>query len=307
MSLQFIELGFTASAEATSGTLPDYLGATLRGAFGFHLKQTVCQVFHGRCTQCLLQSACPYPALFDGVPPRDRQFMRLYPAVPQPFVLLVPEPGQRWGGDDELRWGVRLFGGACRFWPYVLHSFETAGAAGIGRARVHYQIESVSDGLQGAVIWRRGGDVAAEPVVRILEPRPVPPRCRLRWRFLTPLSCRRNGQSERELDGISLLISGRRRFEIMSHFYGAPAGPAEQRPPRAEPQDFKILHQDIRPWGFERFSNRQQRRMRLDGLLGEIIVEGPWGCSGSWLHAIETLHLGKATSFGFGRVEWEPV
>jgi hypothetical protein len=42
-------------------------------------------------------------------------------------------------------------------------------------------------------------------------------------------------------------------------------------------------------------------------MLGEIAITGPWGRAGSWLFAAEKIHLGKATSFGFGRVHWERI
>ena len=130
---EFVELGFEAELAGSRRTLPPFTGATLRGGFGWLLKQTVCQVSHGNCERCLLKAACPYPAVFEGLPPAERDIMRKYPRIPQPFVILTdpvtPETEQADCGT--LRWGVRLFGPATRFWPYVVHTFQTAGEQGL--------------------------------------------------------------------------------------------------------------------------------------------------------------------------------
>ena len=81
---QFVELNFSATI-ADRAALPPFLGATLRGALGHLLRKTVCQVAHGDCDRCVLQAACPYPAVFEGRPPVDRDFMRKYPRIPQPY------------------------------------------------------------------------------------------------------------------------------------------------------------------------------------------------------------------------------
>jgi hypothetical protein len=44
--------------------------------------------------------------------------------------------------------------------------------------------------------------------------------------------------------------------------------------------------------------------LKLNVTQGDLVIEGPWGEMGAWLPALPIVHLGKATSFGFGRVEW---
>ena len=45
--------------------------------------------------------------------------------------------------------------------------------------------------------------------------------------------------------------------------------------------------------------------MELHGTVGEIVIAGPWGRVGNWLHAASLLHVGKSVTFGFGAVTWE--
>jgi hypothetical protein len=312
--LRYCEIHFDAelSGDMSRAALPPFLGTTLRGAFGFVLKKLVCQVAHGQCGRCLLRSVCPYSTIFEGMGPPERRIMRKYPRVPQPFVLVVPGPRETASEaeDDRLRWGVRLFGPAMTYWPYVVHAFETAGEEGVGRNRVRFRLERVTDAIAGEPLVTGAEETGAEPsALRIPEQAdgemPEGP-CTLRWRFETPLRIRHGRRlNPAELDPFALVLAGRRRHDLMQHFYGEGDADGGRENPWLDAERFETVASDIRPWGFERYSRRQRRRMRLDGLLGEATIRGPWHEVGAWLMAADRLHLGKATSFGFGRVRWE--
>ena len=303
--MHFVELQFEAELADSRSNLPPFLGATLRGALGRLLKQTVCQVAGGNCEPCLLQTICPYPAVFEGLAPSERDFMRKYPRVPQPFVLIVPSPDDVADESRMLTWGIRLFGSAERYWPYVIHIFNVCGELGIGRRRCRYRLNRVTDGRQGAPLWSEGRSHKIEPVSRKIAVTRLPERCALRWRLETPLRIKRNGRwRSGRLEGLDLLLAGRRRFQIMNYFYGDGAPEDGQWCGR---EAFVTRDQSLQAWGFRRYSGRQKRRMNLHGLIGEAVIEGPWGRVGRWLHAVKSIHLGKATSFGFGRVDWEVV
>lgn len=303
--MEFVELEFAAEFK-TPTRLPRFIGATLRGAFGYLLKQTICQVSHGECGRCLLQSACPYPAVFEGLPPQDRNFMRRYPYVPQPFVLVVPPPARRAEEIGGLNWGIRLFGSAIRFWPYVIHAIQIVGEKGIGRESAKYLLRRVTDVSTKSDIWLAGYETVQKPVPLTCgnAGEPLTERCTLRWHFTTPLRFRSRQPRDAAVSGLDLVLLGRRRFQIMDHFYGT--GEADEVN-HLDANEFQTLDSQIRPFGFNRFSGRQKRRMNLSGYVGEITIEGPWGRAGKWLHSAEQIHLGKATSFGFGRVHWERV
>jgi hypothetical protein len=305
--LHYMDLHFRAVKEQTTTLLPPFLGITLRGAFGMQLKRIVCQVRHGQCLRCLLRPACPYPSIFEGLPPDNRAMLRKYPAIPQPFLLLVPAPGPCQQEEAHISWGLRLFGPAARYWPYVVHTFDVAGQQGIGRGRCRFRLERVTDGDDGPDLL-----TAAAPQPRRREvpqcTRVLPERCVLRWSFQTPLRLSADGRLR--LDGLSpldLLKSGRRRLAILSHFYGLADNTEVEAEAHLDASEFRIIESDLHVWRSSRFSNRQRQRMDLDGLIGTITIEGPWGRAGAWLAAAPTIHLGKATSFGFGRVSWELV
>lgn len=322
--LTYADLHFHGRA-AEPGGLPEFIGIPFRGALGTLLKSIVCQVSHGQCAACLLQSACPYPAIFEGLPPASRTIMRKYPQIPQPFVLVVAPPNAA-PNTDHVEFSVRLFGTAIRFWPYVCHTFFRAAEAGIGRARTRITWDQVTSGADGQPIWTAAENQWSEPQIRpavslvagsrsltshVDADPSASERQILRWRFLTPANF--TGVSSRDMAedfGLQLLLAGRRRLEVLNHFYGdspAPDPAMHESSRRFAPEEFRTIEASVRPWGATRFSGRQQRRMTVEGFFGEALIEGPWSQTGPWLHAAPVIHVGKKTSFGFGRVEWEVV
>ena len=136
----------------------------------------------------------------------------------------------------------------------------------------------------------------------------MPERCSLRWRFHTPVQIVRDGTAVgTQLDGLDLLLAGRRRWTVMNTIHGTRPESPDEPAVRFERSDFITRSSQLRHWNISRYSGRQERRVELHGVVGEIVIEGPWGLVGDWLPAIPVLHLGKSVSFGLGAVEWEVV
>ncbi len=230
--------------------------------------------------------------------------MRRYPQIPQPFVLIVDPPGHAKESSSKIHWGMRLFGDSIKYWPYVVYTFKQAGEHGLGKARLQYDLGPVIDQLSGNELDLE----TIEPVTleaTTKQSTTLPQRCRLHWQFNTPLRLVRNErlQSHR-LTPVDLIVAGKRRYETLNYFFGS----NEATPARIfQPQEFRVVYDNVHSWGFRRFSGRQRRSIELTGLLGEMVIEGPWGEMGPWLSAAQVTHLGKATTFGFGQVSWSVV
>ena len=130
------------------GQLPAFRGATFRGAIGYALKRTVCHVRNTPCQQCPVVMNCIYSSLFEGVAPSGRQIMRKYPNIPQPFVLVLnhidPENIHK---GETCDFQVRLFGSAISHVPYLTYAIMQAGEQGLGKARIPFLLNSVSQQL----------------------------------------------------------------------------------------------------------------------------------------------------------------
>lgn len=304
--MHYVDLRFEAKlARADHGLR--YLGPTLRGAFGLALKNAVCQMKHAECERCLLVDACPYPAIFEGRPPRHLREAWKSPALPQPFVLEVAPPGSWDGEPTDLRWGLRLFGAAAAWSPYVVEAFLRLGRRGIGSKRTPFEVNGVLDEVSGQPVWQSGADTMLPPSPRELEVARSAEAGPVRWRLHTPLHVREGSEERRDIDGLALVIAGRRRWQLMEKFYGTPPLVPLADSERLETSEFRTLAYDVRPWGLVRFSGRQKQRVQLSGLVGELVIDGPWDRVRPWMSVVEAVHIGKYASFGFGRVTWERV
>lgn len=303
--MEYADLRFIAFAEQ-SIKWPEYIGQTLRGAFGLSLKALACQRKERRCEECPESLACAYAVLFEGAAPVNRAILRKYPQVPQPFVLVPAEStSEGLNKDGRLEFTIRLIGPAIEMYPYVIRAGMRMLQYGLGGKRVPFRLQAIHDS-HGSIYTH--GDPAVRAVHRqslTLPPQPAPVIGRIMLKFLTPLRLAVDGRPSHDPSLEAILAAVVRRCRILNHFYGdgnelATPGELLDAAGAAERIDCALLSKNLR-----RFSGRQQRTMMLDGVLGTLTYKWPSGCAGPqhWLQLGSVLHVGKATTFGFGRIE----
>jgi len=181
-----------------------------------------------------------------------------------------------------------------------------AGRFGLGRNRSLIEWNAVTSGDDGTPIWSRNDerwDTPSPSQICRNAALAKDPSQKLLWRFLTPTQITSETFQPEKL-ALKIVTAGKRRWDLIRHFYGNEVGESLGSR-RVEADEFTIERCDLQPWAARRFSGRQKRRMTVQGQVGEVEISGPWGDVGDWLHAVPVIHLGKKTSFGFGRVEWE--
>jgi len=304
--LRTLDLVFDAELRG-DGAMPTFWGTTLRGAFGFSLKNTVCHVSHRQCDRCILRTRCAYPVIFEGIPPDDRTFMRKYPHVPQPFVLSFdyPAPAAVRAGD-RFRFGMRLFGPAADVFPFAVYAVLRMEDSGLGRHRTPFRIHTVTDGRR--LLYRHGDHGIRTPTIDCiaLDARERP-ASRLRVRFATPTRLRVDGRLTGDMDVAAVFRALLRRFRILTYFYGESEPDHDASAAFAQVDRARVLHCDLAWQDVPRYSSRQQDRMSLGGFVGHMDLELPPGELGQWFAIAERIHIGKATSFGFGRIICEEL
>lgn len=289
-----------------SGSLPSFRGTTLRGAFGYALKDTVCALRRQECGTCLCRSRCAFPNVFEGVPPPARTFMRNYPYVPQPFVMRVVDRAKRdiHEGDTE-EFGIRCFGPASELYPYVLMAVIEMGQRGLGRDQIAFAVTGVSDGEKTIYDAACGGELQ-NPTRRTAAHSASANGAgsiRLDLEYLTPTRIRTEGRTNRLPDLPAIIRAAYRRLRILDHFYGdGDSIPEDVSDMLAVAEQARPLDSSVRPYTINRRSTRQQTDMALDGVVGRASYELPDASLVPWLSMAEDCHIGKATSFGFGRI-----
>jgi hypothetical protein len=284
-----------------------YRGSAWRGVFGHALKRLVCIWRERDCPRCLVAKNCAYPYLFET--PMARSNEEREELSPHPFLL---EIAGEWGRRmvDRERLIVTLLGDGGKSWPYVLQAFREAGAMGFGPQKARMELQSIrQEDPVGSGQWREAwgpgdGLTVLPPSTPAIPPQPEV----LRIRFATPVRLRLQQSlvSPAELTPLRFLEAVERRAGMLAklHGEGRPAGTGRRAARWAE--RVRELHRNLRWQDWERFSNRQKRKILMGGVSGdwEWYLEPDWD---GWelLWTFQWLHVGKGTSMGLGRYQIE--
>ncbi|MCZ2152993.1 MAG: CRISPR system precrRNA processing endoribonuclease RAMP protein Cas6 [Bryobacterales bacterium] len=294
-----------------------YPGSAWRGVFGHALKSLVCVTRAPDCRGCMLLHSCAYPYLFE-TPGEDSENPNAEsePAprgsatanrAPHPLIFRF-ESGPLEAGSP-YRVGMVLAGQATSYLSFAARALEEAADRGIGSRRDRFRLRRIEQEYPaGSGHWRSilraGRHVLSLPAVPPLLP--ARPR-RVRIELLSPLRLRTKGRYV-QADGAlgEFAASLLRRHLMMLRFHG--------RKPIDE--DLSGLFRSAHAWKPEaqrlywhdwtRYSNRQQTKMQMGGLLGEFVADLD-GFPEIWpsLHIGQYLHAGKGAIMGLGayRVE----
>jgi len=289
-------------------TLPAFKGSTLRGAFGHALRRSVCSMPPQQpCRRCSLRDACTYSRLFETfitgpTPP----WLGGSLAAPRPFVL---EPGTdrtAFAPGDPLSFDFLLCGRAAEWSPYALLAVERMGGWGLGAGRHPFdlhQAQSLGPDGSWTELHRSGG-----PGPRRLGPSPLCaetnglPAERLTLRFTTPTRLQVGKRLLAELTPRALVFKMLRRHLELAHFYTDAEVDWDFEPLLAHAESLRIETQRLTWQPLTRYSNRQQQKLAIGGLVGEITLVGELTALHPLLRSAEIFHIGKGTTLGLGKV-----
>jgi CRISPR-associated endoribonuclease Cas6 len=311
-SLSFLPLRLVLKA-ITPLQLPPFKGSALRGGFGHAFKETVCVVEHRECPRCLLRTRCAYPYVFDTPVPDGATRMRKYTQAPHPFVLLPPlEEKTRYEPGDSLAFDLTLIGRGSDFLPYFLYTFERLGERrGIGRGRGRFAVDSAlwrpPDGCEVPIY--RGDDKVLHSTFRsvTVEDLPYPKESidHTTLIFLTPTRVVFGEHLTSTLDFHVVIRTLLRRVSNLAYFHAGTELSLDFRALIAEAQNIETVSSDLRWIDWERYSARQDTRMRLGGIVGQVTFGGNLQEFLPLLRLGEYIHMGKGTSFGLGKYRME--
>lgn len=291
--------------------LPSYKGSTLRGGFGFAFRRVVCAIKDKECPDCLLKEKCVYSYVFETPPPSDTKIMRKYRAAPHPFVI-EPPPEKRRGfkPGDELQFGLTLIGRAVDYLPYFIYTFDELGKSGIGKGKAKYELRDVS--CNGKTIYDSGTktlksfqtsslDLNIENVIT-RSPDKNRDDVAISLSFLTPTRILYNSHLTLDLEFHILIRNLLRRLSLLFYFHcnGDPSG-WDFKGIIERAKDVKVKKRDLKWYEWQRYSGRQEIRLKMGGFVGDITFEGDIEPFIPLIKAGEVLHVGKGMGFGLGK------
>jgi len=297
--------------------LPEYKGSAFRGGFGYAFKRATCITRDRYCEPCILKSSCAYYKVFESkIPHETADRLRLGGDAPHPFVIEPPMTGRQFFQQgDRLTFSLVLFGSAVGQLPFFVYAFMILGESfGIGKARGRFRLLSVED-ENGKQLYDNGnlsGGFLIRSAEEIMRSDLISENDCLKIRFETPVRLKTSfGRDKKSLvtgmnnpaDFRVLLKSLYHRAFVINQLYGegVKEGAFDSRTLPLVDDQVKIENSNTSWYDWERYSNRQQRHMKLGGLMGEVTLSGKVAQYAPLFRLGRYLHVGKGTGFGLGK------
>lgn len=325
MKIPYKRFTFIMEAEEEIN-LPSYKGSTFRGAFGTQFRRVVCALKKEDCRDCLLKQRCVYAYIFESYSPDGANILGRVNAIPHPFVIEPPEEEkQLYHAGQTFSIGLILIGEAIQYLPYFIYTFDLLGKNGIGRGRGSCQLKEVytvnPQGNTKLIYCSKTRKVESfseecidlsQPIFSVTEGS-VPGNLKnateeITLRFLTPTRLKYGGKLTIDLEFHIFIRQLLRRLFLLRHYYckdnltdADVSGEGYHRILIDGACSTGIKESNLQWCDWERYSRRQDTRMKLGGFVGDIVYKGIISPFYPFIEAGKILHVGKGTSFGLGK------
>ncbi len=274
MKYHFIEVKTNSKLKA-----PYFTGSMLRGAFGYALKKVVCINPSYRCEGCFAKESCLYYDFYE----KPNSF--------HPFRFDIKLE------SSNYNFGLYLFNQITDKLPYILSALHKM-LTEIGISRENYTFQNIEISVNNTVIYRNN-----KFRLRNLTPKEfhLDSYCRkVKIQLLTPLRIKKNNKLLREnLEVEDILRSIYQREQELNS--GKRVHKLNYTPKVGT--TLKLLQYKH----LKRKSNRQKQTLRIDGLIGEMVVTNIDKESYHLLKLGEIIGVGKQTVMGLGKIEIEDL
>ncbi|ADU65766.1 hypothetical protein Selin_1031 [Desulfurispirillum indicum S5] len=256
--------------------LPQYKFSTLRGALGHGLRRVICIKRRAQCQDCSLLQHCPYTTIFDNSATQT-EFL--------PLVCYSGNEQMEFHAGDTLSVHITLMGHAAAHSAYTLLALQEMASQGLGKDRQPFAI----------------GHPPPLPQVQHLYDTPLPAGS-YRLRLQSPLRSKTGSRLTTDLGLQKILHLAQRRLQSLHEHSGQPLPPLLSDTPQAQEISRNLHWLDI-----GRYSNRQATKMKLGGFVGTMEFSDPTGAAATMFNAAAKIHIGKQTTFGYGKIELEGI
>lgn len=292
-----------------------FSGSTLRGAFGYILKDTVCihtNTGMRNCDTCIINQSCYYTNIFET----QHQHVVDNPSMvtnylPHPFIFEPPLSlnSTVYKSGDILPLNLIILGKPQQLLPYFVHTFERMGKSGLGYQRAKFVLQSVSInmGSKNEVIYqyqdkRLRCNYPISNTLETIQNANQRNISKINIKLQTPLRVKSKGRFVHDITFKLLIKNILRRLTTLGQAYGqSDITNVEVHRLLKEAEQIVVGERNTKWFDYQRYSTRQKQTMLLGGLIGNIGFSGDITPFYPYFKAAQILHVGKNTSFGLGK------
>ncbi len=305
-------------------TLPAFTGSTFHGVLGRALSDVQYSDRREACSECSCRPECRYANLYSYLfeTPADHPFVsqvgelirKKQKEYPKP-VILDPPRGGAYPEGDQLMLQMTLVGKAIECLPFAVCALRQFSQARFGPSNECLMLDSIIDGLDSeslveTLIYNGKTDTYIGPgsvcdLNRIVEYTysnldTVSTTSNINIRFLTPFRFTENNHLGATLDFKIFMARILVRIELLS-VHSPLTEPIDKNAILDAAAQVKTEKSSLQWYDWERYSSRQNSRMKFGGYLGDIVFSGNLIPFLPYIKMGEYLHVGKQTSFGLGK------
>jgi CRISPR/Cas system endoribonuclease Cas6 (RAMP superfamily) len=304
MAIQFAHLRFYCLAKQ-SIVLPPFSGSTLRGVFGHGLRGISCRkTGEDNCLDCEFSAECPYSIIFENPIPREKRILGIEHA-PHPFIIYpIPKHHRMIQARTTFRFEMILLGPAILLWEAIWHGWILAGSIGLGVKQTRFEIMQVEDRIGQSIFVRNNTQLGQLRVAEITGNQLLQKAELLYVKTVTPLRILQHGKMVNTPDKHILINAMRRRMDMLNLFHGdgQPLFDGDQIENELQQLD---MYLDVQARKMNRKSNRQQKRIPINGIEGLFVLRNPGPAITTLVHQAGVFNVGKSAALGMGRLSVE--
>lgn len=295
LQIKYIKLHLTA--EILEDTiLPIQKASALRGGMGEMLLRINC-IRDRKCVNCEYEPECIVRRVMYSHMRIQPEFMSAGDSVG--YVINCENYEEKFAAGDQLEFEMLLFGRMAVYFGQILQAFQYLGAFGLGKHQAHFRIVEVTNSRREKIL--DGNDVYMSNIKLMTIADYVAYRKNRtknagKLIFHTPLALRIRGVEQKEFSIAEILRATERRLYMLNCYEGI-----NVERPEIDLHVPEQVSQRARQFSVKRFSSTHDQKIRLDGICGEVELKDVDEMALELLLAGELIHIGKNTSFGFGR------
>lgn len=278
-----------------SGTLPAYLGSTIRGILGHCMRNAACTNPGVQCHLCHVSDDCEYARSFNS--PGN------VAGAVNPFVIHAPVRDKTaWKAGDRCIFNITILGKATQAADFYLKGLIAMGGRGWGVNRMRFSISHITNSRNNTLVWSGGKtwlqNLKASPLIvngkkatSVLIQFDTPTRILVKRQLCTKLTFENIVQS---------LV---RRIGLLSHAYSGKLLEWDEEELIKKAKDIRTVEESWRFVDFKRYSITYDKKLALPAIEGWARYEGDLTPFTELLEIGKLLHVGKNATHGFGHYE----
>ncbi len=278
---------------------PYFLGALIRGNFGYYLRKTVCPFnIRRRCNKCIIKEKCFYYNVFETIKERENMGEN----APHPFILEVPFNEDEY--LDTLNFSVILLGDALKNYEYFILVFYEMAKGGLSRSKIKARRVLIRDEFDNLIFDSKDGKLLRKPRYKTFSLKDNDFKAKkLEIHYITPLRLFSEKKPVENPNFETLIRALLRRYMYLTNDYGNPIE-LDTKKIIESSKGIETVSSNVKWIKLKRYSSRKRRKLFVGGLIGSQSFSGEFSFYHlALLKFAEIFHIGKQVSFGHGQIK----